>query len=965
MKGHPSWPSLMARPLAPAVAAHVQACPQCRIDRRRLLVEVPQPMPASAYHAFDDAQAAIVRALLPSARTTMSRLSRSGDDTPLPTPGTAFGPYRAVGVLGRGETSVVLLAVHERHGTRHALKVVRTLDPAVLRQVRREHRMQDELHHPHLLPVVDSVDAPTGQAVLVLEFVDGPTLARLLWSRATLPWPWIDAIAIDVLRGVDALHEAGFVHRDLNPSNVLLDPNPRFRARVGDFGQAALRGSPDHATRVGPPVHLAPEQLGPAGRSDARSDVFALGSLLYELVTHQACFGGVDDDDVERRLRAVEYLPVRQLRPEAPARIVQAIEAALVADPEARPARASELLELWTRGAGDAARPPLELSGAELAALRSMRGIERLPDATSALTPAPLPDPTGRIAALTQAERDARAHVRPRLPAPLRRGRWAALIGATVLAAIVGAATWSSRQPTPEPTPTEIRIDRGRVGLVDPHLSQDHRRLVFSDQRDLWVGALDGTSPRLLTGAFAPAATQPAWSRDQRRLAFTGPDGIYIIDLLRNDDPVPVVPHARDPAWSPDGSRIGFVARRHGDQPVALRVWDRWTQEIVTLLEEPGLGRPTFSPSGERIALETGAGLAVIAVSVDDEGRMQFDGRASLSIGDTAPRFLDDDTIVAFRAHPGVAHGGALVVWRRTDEGWEDEALVTTTRDIRSVEVGRDARYFVVGLTDPVPTVFRVDRNDPAAPAPVRVGRGPAVSEEGLVAMQGSDGRLVRRDRSGDWGPALRDPAVAVDDWSLRPDGDLLVRVRPETESPAWFVVRDGELEAAPELESVPIVGPLAWSADGRHVAGRFADRRRPLVLNLTEPIEAQITTALEAPWPGRAVMDLSPSGDWLLVDDRSGVRLVDRWSGQVVGPPFEVRAATFVDDDTIAGVEPAALVLFDRTTRDERERYPTHPYTLPLAPTIGVNDRSIYVDGLEERGGLLRIDRLTGRPIR
>jgi len=463
VKRHPSWVELMAKPLGLDVVDHVASCPQCRIDRRRLLVEAPprDALPSRTLARFTAARDRITRELLPAVRTAAVQLPRHVRRERLPPAGTPYGPYRAVGVLGRGETSLVLLGVHERHGTRHALKVVRTRDPAVLEQVRREHHMQDELQHPLLLPVLDSVDAPSGQAVLVLGFVDGPSLARLLRNRAFLPWSWIDAIAIDVLVGIDALHEAGWVYRDLNPGNVLIDPNPRFRARVGDFGQVALKGTTNTERPAGPvPLYAAPEQLEAGRRADARSDVFSLGSLLYELVTHQRCFAGLDADDVARRVREGERIPVAELRPDAPARIVQAIEAALTADLESRPARAAELLDLWTRGAGEASRPLIDLTGAERASLRSMRGIERLPEARSTLTPTSVPEPTGQVRAVAHSERQ--AYPRPTPPRALQNGRWAMLVGAVALVAIIAFATTTTMKPEADPPPTVIRLDRGR-----------------------------------------------------------------------------------------------------------------------------------------------------------------------------------------------------------------------------------------------------------------------------------------------------------------------------------------------------------------------------------------------------------------------------------------------------------------------------------------------------------------------
>ncbi|MEN0063687.1 MAG: protein kinase [Myxococcota bacterium] len=958
MKRHPSWQALLARPLDAKTAAHVQECPQCRVDRRRLLAEAPLALPRSPRARLDEAHEPVRCELLPAVRSAVAKLPRISERTRLPAAGTAFGPYRAVGVIGRGETSVVLLGVHERHGTRHALKVVRTRRPEVMRQVHNEHRLQDELSHPQLLPVVDSLDAATGQAVLVLEFVDGPSLAKLLRARAFLPWPWIDAIAIDVLGGIAALHEAGWVHRDLNPGNVLIDPNPAFRARLGDFGQTARRGTTDpNPPSRAMPLYAAPEHLAGASPTDPRGDVFALGSLLYELVTHQRCFAGLDGADVARRVREGEHLPVAQLRPDAPARIIEAIDAALTLDPEDRPAQASELLDLWTRGAGEAARPVVDLTGVERASLRSMRGIERLPEAKSTLTPTSVPEPTGTFPALTQAQVEARTYARPKLPRVLRGGRWAALFGGLGLAGIIGAATWSSMQAVPEPAPTEIRLDRGWTGVIDPSLSQNRGRLVFSDQRDLWVGPLDGSKPRSVTEAFEPSATQPVWSQ-QSAIAFTSAQGIYTVDLRSGEAPIPVVPWGRDPTWSPDGSRIVFVARAHDDQPVALRVWDRWTQQIVTLLEEPDLARPTFSPDGRRLALQSGNGLELLDVTVGDEGRLAVTGREPIAPFDTAPRWTNDTTLVVFRAHGGERSGGSFVRWEEANDRWTDTQILETTHNVRSFEVGRNERWFVLGLTDPVLTVLRIPRS--GVVAPVRAGRQVRAGLDGGVVLREANGTLVRLDARGEPLSSIANPDLQIEDFGLHPDGTLVVKAAFAEGTPDWSVVgEDGVPNAHPTLSGAPLEGPFAWSEDGRFFAAHLNDEG-PIVVDLDEPLGDQLDAVREAPWPGERVAALSPDGSWLVVTEDSAFQLVDRLSGEVVGEPLRGLALAFLDDNTFAILQSDEIVLVDRETRAIAERLSLHPFTLPARPSFAVTAEALYVDGIVERGGLVRIDRLT-----
>jgi serine/threonine protein kinase len=256
------------------------------------------------------------------------------------------GRYAVLGVLGRGAVTVVYLARHIDLGSLHAIKVLDGGAPALQVRLQREGRAQSSLRHPNLVPVTDLVRIE-GAIGLVMEYVAGPSLARVL-AEGPLSLAEADGLARGILAGVEAAHARDLVHGGLKPEDILLDPSgDQVAPRVGDFGIATLlRGDAEVAAARS---YLAPEQLNDPTAGDARSDVFALGAILYELLTGRRAFVGDDAAGVAESVRHVRYAPVRELRPGVPTRMVVAVEAALVADPAER-LTAAELLGTWSAG---------------------------------------------------------------------------------------------------------------------------------------------------------------------------------------------------------------------------------------------------------------------------------------------------------------------------------------------------------------------------------------------------------------------------------------------------------------------------------------------------------------------------------------------------------------------------------------------------------------------------------------
>ncbi|SHN74586.1 serine/threonine protein kinase [Geodermatophilus obscurus] len=305
--------------------------------------------------------------------------------------GGRFGPYRILGVLGRGGMGQVLRAHDGEHERDVALKVLHpqwAQDEGYRDRFRREARIAARLTEPHVVPI-HRYGEIEGQLFLDMRLVDGEDLDSLL--RRTGPMDPARAVDLvgQVARALDAAHAGGLVHRDVKPSNVLLVARADGRdlatsaagedfAYLADFGVA--RGADDGpgpaltavGTAVGSTEYMAPERFG-AAPPDARADVYSLACLLFELLTGRRPFPPGDPArTMAAHLHEVPPAP-SSLRPELPAALDEAVLRGLAKDPERRWQRAGNL--------ADAARSALTGSGVP---------VPRPDDAPTAAGPRPV-----------------------------------------------------------------------------------------------------------------------------------------------------------------------------------------------------------------------------------------------------------------------------------------------------------------------------------------------------------------------------------------------------------------------------------------------------------------------------------------------------------------------------------------------------------------------------------------------
>jgi serine/threonine-protein kinase len=269
------------------------------------------------------------------------------------------GRYELEELVGTGGMSSVYKAKDRLLERRVALKILSDMygaDEATVERFRREARAVAQLSHPNIVTVIDRGE-DEGRQFIVFEYVEGENLKQLLERSGRLPVRRALDLAIQVGRGLAFAHEAGIVHRDVKPQNVLL--NGDGQAKVTDFGIArsidvdsvTLTG-----TVMGTSNYIAPEQAS-GRRVDLRTDVYALGVVLFELLVGRVPFSG--ESFVAVATQHVNEPPpsVLELRPEVPVRVANAVDRALAKQPTDRYASMADFvaeLEACLRGLGSA-----------------------------------------------------------------------------------------------------------------------------------------------------------------------------------------------------------------------------------------------------------------------------------------------------------------------------------------------------------------------------------------------------------------------------------------------------------------------------------------------------------------------------------------------------------------------------------------------------------------------------------
>jgi serine/threonine-protein kinase len=246
-----------------------------------------------------------------------------------------IGPYLLQEPLGEGATAVVYRAVHAFLEREVALKLMPPEEnPAVIDRFLDEARLLSRLSHPGLVRIFDCGVLPQGGAFLAMELLEGEPLSRRLARLGRLPLTELVDIIGQLAGALEVVHDAGLVHRDIKPSNIMLVGD---RVKLLDFGVAKrLEARPRTAPGMllGTPYYMSPEQCRGARHIDRRSDVYALGAVLFQMATGRPPF---DKPTLAEVLEAhLVQAPPRLGRPDLPARVAQVVARALAKSPDDR-----------------------------------------------------------------------------------------------------------------------------------------------------------------------------------------------------------------------------------------------------------------------------------------------------------------------------------------------------------------------------------------------------------------------------------------------------------------------------------------------------------------------------------------------------------------------------------------------------------------------------------------------------
>ena len=497
--------------------------------------------------------------------------------------GRRLAHYEIKEHLGSGGMGDVFRATDTKLGRSVALKFLRqdvAGHPVRTARFRREAKALAALNHP-FIAAIHGQEEVDGQTFLVLEFVLGQTLDERL-SEGPLPVPEAHAIALQIIEAVEVAHDSGVVHRDLKPANIKITPDGRVK--VLDFGLAKMSASDSEAVEsqarndlptatlehtgsaviVGTPAYMSPEQAK-ALPVDRRTDIFAFGCVLFEMLTGRRAFGGDSAADIVSRVLQREP-DWTLLPPDVPAAVARLLRLCLEKDPRRR-----------RQSAGDV-RVDLERAVSE--------PPPAVPPGASAWRPAHL-----------------------------------AVMG-IALVAVTAAFLWAARGGRGAAAPV-IRSEIVTPHTIDPMnfaLSPDGRSLIFAapGPKDglyrLYVRPMDSSEAQPLRGT--EEARQPFWSPDSRSIGYFANRRLYRLDLS-GGSPQALAPAANPVggAWGSDGTILFgpttvtplFRVAASGGTPAA-----------VTTLRSPMQSHraPSFLPDGRQFLF-----YAVAAQSDSPGGR--------------------------------------------------------------------------------------------------------------------------------------------------------------------------------------------------------------------------------------------------------------------------------------------------------------------------------------------------------
>ena len=695
--------------------------------------------------------------------------------------GRTLDNYHVISLLGAGGMGEVYLARDTKLGRELAIKVLPAgfASGADRLRLEREARAASALNHPNILTIYEIREADE-QLFIAAEFVDGETL-RARIRKARLKLDEVLDVAIQVASALSAAHAAGIVHRDIKPENVMLRGDALVK--VLDFGLAKLADDPQTTTTgpeevtlqqlntepgvvLGTSAYMSPEQARGLA-VDARSDIWSLGVVLYELVGGRVPFTGATKSDVIASILAREPPPLEDDALEPVKELKWIIHKALRKEKEERYQTARELL-------GDLKDLRQELE----TETKFGRSIKRAPSGWGK-----------RIK-----------------PATL----FALLLGVATLAGIALAVykfVGRKRPPLavlPAAKVVPFTTFPGRE--LQPTFSPDGNQIAFAwngerrDNFDLYVKLVNTATPPLRLTSNPADDFFPAWSPDGRQIAFVRQVGseisIFVVPALGGPERklysgssafLALYEYGNALSWSPDGKYLAFSGQRSPREPNSIFLLTLESLETRQITSPPagflGDSTPAFSPDGKLLAFVRGASsrdveIYVMPAAGGEPKRLTFDNRSGRSLAWTA-----DGHDIVF----SLWFYGNLRLWRVSASGGTPEQLAVGGEGGSTLAISRQGDRLAYSQESRDTDIWRI---------------GTSASGGTLNPT-----RLISSTRP-DYGP------------QYSPDGKKIAFTSGRSGSnEIWVCDADGLNPVQLTSFAGPDVGSPRWSPDGRQIA--------------------------------------------------------------------------------------------------------------------------------------------------
>jgi eukaryotic-like serine/threonine-protein kinase len=694
--------------------------------------------------------------------------------------GRILDNYKVLSLLGAGGMGEVYLARDARLGREVAIKVLPAGFASLSDRQRldREARAASALNHPNILTIYEIKEVDEN-LFIVAEFVDGQTLRQRLKKDRLKRAEALD-VAIQVASALSAAHAAGIVHRDIKPENIMLRRDALVK--VLDFGLAKLTDDPQTTTTgpeevtlqwlttepgivLGTTAYMSPEQARGL-EIDARSDIWSMGVVLYEMISGCLPFAGATKSDVIASILQSEPHPLEDDAREPAVELKWILHKALRKEKEERYQTAREFL-------GD------------------LKDLKQDLDTQSKVSRSFRAEPSGSAKRFQ--------------PGILI----AVLLGVIVLAGLAFASYkyFARSRPRPAlPAANVIPFTTFSGRELQPTFSPDGNQIAFAwngekrDNFDIYVKLVNtGTPPLRLTTNPADDLF-PAWSPDGRQIAFVRQTGseinIIVVPALGGPERklysgtsafLSLYEYGNALSWSPDGKYLAFSGQRSPREPNSIYLLSLDNLETRQLTQPPagflGDSTPAFSPDGKVLAFVRGASsrdveIYVMPATGGDPKRLTFDNRSGRSLAWTA-----DGHDIVF----SLWFYGNLRLWRVPASGGTPEQLAVGGEGGSTLAISRPGDRLAYSQESRDTDIWRVE-------------------------ITGSGGtrnptRLISSTRP-DYGPQYSPDAKRIAFTSGRSGNNEI-----------WVCDADGQNPVQLTSFGGPDVGSPRWSPDGRQIA--------------------------------------------------------------------------------------------------------------------------------------------------